>query len=308
MNKNKLLIISGPTAVGKTETSLTLAKKLNGEIINADSMQVYKGMDIGTAKLPENEREGIPHHLFDIVEPTIDYDVATYASDAKEVITDIHKRGKLPILVGGTGFYIQAVLYDIDFNSQPPDEEYRKELAEIASKNGNDHLFEMLKKVDPESCEIIHKNNTKRVIRALEYYHSTGEKISIHNKEQREKPSPYDFHYAVLTLPREVLYERIDKRVDIMMEAGLVDEVKTLMASGVSRDNTSMQGLGYKEIAAYLEGECSLDDAVNILKRDTRHFAKRQLTWFKREHEVTYYDKLQIDQLIDFTYDFKEKP
>ena len=299
---NKLLIISGPTAVGKTETSLTLAKKLDGEIINADSMQVYKGMDIGTAKLPENEREGIPHHLFDIVEPTIDYDVATYASDAKKVITDIHKRGKLPILVGGTGFYIQAVLYDIDFNSQPPDEEYRKELAEIASKNGNDHLFEMLKKVDPESCEIIHKNNTKRVIRALEYYHTTGEKISIHNKEQREKPSPYDFHYAVLTLPREVLYERIDKRVDIMMEAGLVDEVKTLMASGVSRDNTSMQGLGYKEMAAYLEGECSLDEAVTILKRDTRHFAKRQLTWFKREREVTYYDKLQIDHLIDFTY------
>ena len=305
---NKLLIISGPTAVGKTETSLTLAKKLNGEIINADSMQVYKGMDIGTAKLPENEREGIPHHLFDIVEPTIDYDVATYASEAKKVIADIHKRGKLPILVGGTGLYIQAVLYDIDFNSQPPDEDYRKELAEIASQKGNDHLFEMLKKVDPESCEIIHKNNTKRVIRALEYYHTTGEKISIHNKEQREKPSPYDFHYAVLTLPREVLYERIDKRVDIMMEARLVDEVKTLLASGVTRDNTSMQGLGYKEIAAYLEGECSLDEAVTILKRDTRHFAKRQLTWFKREREVTYYDKLQIDQLIDFTYDFKEKP
>ena len=302
MNKNKLLIISGPTAVGKTESSLTLAKKLNGEIINADSMQVYKGMDIGTAKLPENEREGIPHHLFDIVEPTIDYDVATYASEVKKVIADIHKRGKLPMLVGGTGFYIQAVLYDIDFNSQPPDEDYRKELAEIASKNGNDHLFEMLKKVDPESCEIIHKNNTKRVIRALEYYHTTGEKISIHNKKQREKPSPYDFHYAVLTLPREVLYERIDKRVDIMMEAGLVDEVKTLMASGVSRDNTSMQGLGYKEIAAYLESECSLDEAVNILKRDTRHFAKRQLTWFKREREVTYYDKSQIDKLIDFTY------
>lgn len=301
MCKNKLLIISGPTAVGKTDASLEIAEKLNGEIINADSMQVYKGMDIGTAKIRKEEMRGIPHHLFDICEPTENFDVSMYQESAKKCIQDIVSRGHLPILVGGTGFYIQAVLYDIDFSGEEPDIAYREELEAIADKEGVDYLHNKLQEIDPESADIIHTNNVKRVIRALEFHHTTGTPISEHNKLQREKESPYDFHYAVLTMPREQLYDRIDMRVDIMLEAGLVDEVRSLLDAGVTRDMTSMQGLGYKEIAAYLEGECTLDDAIYTLKRDTRHFAKRQLTWFKRERFVTYYNKSELSEkeLID---------
>ena len=292
---NKLLVISGATAVGKTEISIELAKRLDGEIINADSMQVYKKMDIGTAKIRPEEMKGVPHHLFDIVEPTESFDVAEYKRRAKDCIKDIYSREHLPILVGGTGFYIQAVLKDIDFDEGDPDPEIRESLQKVADEEGADKLYEKLTAIDPEAAKSMHPNNIKRVIRALEYHEQTGKLISDHNKEQREKPSPYDHLYAVLTLPREELYNRIDIRVDIMLEEGLVDEVRQLLDSGVSRDSTAMQGLGYKEIAAYLEGECSLDDAVHILKRDTRHFAKRQITWFKREPDAVYFDKTNYD-------------
>lgn len=289
--KKKILIISGPTAVGKTELSLSLCKELDGEVINADSMQVYRGMDVGTAKLPVDERQGIPHHLIDICDPKENFDVVRFQAEAKRCIEDISSRGKIPILVGGTGFYIQAVLYDIDFSSEEPDEEFRDELLDFAGKYGEDALHKKLADVDKASADAIHPNNIKRVIRALEYYKTTGEPISKHNEEQRLKVSPYDFLYAVLTCDRKTLYDRIDKRVDEMIIAGLVPEVESLVSSGVPSDATSMQGLGYKEIAAYLRGEYDLDEAIRILKRDTRHFAKRQMTWYKRERDIRYYNK-----------------
>ncbi|MEE3467807.1 MAG: tRNA (adenosine(37)-N6)-dimethylallyltransferase MiaA, partial [Eubacterium sp.] len=273
-----LLILTGPTAVGKTEASLELAKRLNGEIINADSMQVYRGMDIGTAKIPVEERQGVPHHLIDICSPTENFDVVRFQTEARKAIQEITDRGHLPILVGGTGFYIQAVLYDIDFSEETPDPELRAELEAYAKEYGENALHERLFAVDPASAEKIHAHNIKRVIRAIEYYQTTGNRISEHNEEQSQKESPYRFLYAVLTLPREELYRRIDERVDLMIKAGLVDEVKALLDTGISLESTAMKGLGYKEIAGYLNGEYDLSQAIYILKRDTRHFAKRQLT------------------------------
>ena len=302
MEKKPLLILTGPTAVGKTETSLGLAERLNGEIINADSMQVYRGMDIGTAKLPVEERKGIPHHLIDVCDPMTDFDVVQFQALAKPCIGEIHDRGHLPILVGGTGFYLQAVLYDIDFSKGGSDPTIREKYERIATEQGAEELHRRLEEVDPESATHIHGNNIKRVIRALEFYELTGIPISVHNREQREKGSPYQFLYAVLTLPREILYDRIDRRVDGMLAAGLVEEVQDLLNRGVPRSSTAMQGLGYKEIASYLRGECDLDETVRILKRDTRHFAKRQMTWFKRERSVTYFDKsayATTEELID---------
>ena len=291
MHMNKVLVISGPTAVGKTEISVEVAKRINGEVVNADSMQVYKGMDIGTAKITREEMCGIPHHLFDIVEPTDSFDVAEYKRRAKACIEEILERDHTPILVGGTGFYIQAVLKDINFDEGDPDPAIRERFQKIANEEGSDRLYDMLKSIDPEAATAIHPNNIKRVIRALEYHEQTGKLISDHNREQSLKPSPYDHLYAVLTLPREILYDRIDKRVDLMMESGLIDEVRSLIDRGVPRNSTAMQALGYKEIIPYLYGEYDLDEAIRILKRDTRHFAKRQLTWFKREPSSIYYDK-----------------
>ena len=288
---HRILIISGPTAVGKTEISVEVAKRINGEVVNADSMQVYRGMDIGTAKITKEEMCGVPHHLFDIVEPTDSFDVAEYKRRAKACIEEIFQRDHTPILVGGTGFYIQAVLKDIDFDEGDPDPAIRERFQKIANEEGPDRLYDMLKSIDPEAAVAIHPNNIKRVIRALEYHEQTGKLISDHNREQSLKPSPYDHLYAVLTLPREILYDRIDKRVDLMMESGLIDEVRSLIDRGVPRNSTAMQALGYKEIIPYLDGEYDLDEAIRILKRDTRHFAKRQLTWFKREPASVYFDK-----------------
>ena len=294
----KLLIISGPTAVGKTKASIEFAKKYSGEIINADSMQVYKGMDIGTAKIKKEEMCGIPHHLFDICDPAENFDVATYKDLANKCIDDINAKGHLPILVGGTGFYIQAVLYDIDFMNSKPDLDYRKELEDELKEKGATYLHDMLKAVDYESAKIIHENNTKRVIRALEFFHTEGFPISIHNQNQREKQSPYDFKYLVFTLPRNILYEKIEMRVDEMIADGLIDEVKRLLDMGLTNEMTSMQGLGYRQIIPYLEEKCSLRDAIYTLKRDTRHFAKRQITWFKREKEVEYLDVRDMKKLF----------
>jgi tRNA dimethylallyltransferase len=289
--KNSIVILTGPTAVGKTELSIELAKRYDGEIVSADSIQVYKHFDIGSAKITEAEMQGVRHHLIDVLEPDQSFSVAAFKDMAKAAVTDILSRGKLPIVVGGTGFYIQALLYDIDFKENE-DDGYREKLQGIYDEKGAGALYEMLKACDPVSFDTMDLKNIKRVIRALEYYHQTGECISKHNETERKKESPYNFAYFVLNCSREKLYGRIDKRVDMMINDGLVDEVKQLISSyKLTRDMVSMQGLGYKEIAAYLDGEISLDEAVYILKRDTRHFAKRQLTWFKRERDVCWLDK-----------------
>ena len=293
-NKKKpMIILTGPTAVGKTDLSIQLAKAINGEIISADSMQVYRHMDIGSAKVTPEEMDGVSHHLIDVLEPEEEFNVVVFQKLAKEALTGIYERGHIPIIVGGTGFYIQALLYDIDFTENDGDTAIRRELEKLAQTQGAGCLHQMLQEIDPESAAAIHQNNVKRVIRAIEFYRQTGKKISLHNEQEREKQSPYQFLYYVLDTDRKTLYERIDRRVDLMMEHGLVDEVKHLADMGCTRDMVSMQGLGYKEILDYLSGEIPLEEAIYILKRDTRHFAKRQITWFKRERDVRW---LELEQ------------
>ena len=297
----KLVVLTGPTAVGKSKLSIELAKRLGGEIISADSMQVYKYMNIGTDKISPEKMGGVPHHLIDFLEPTEDFNVFMFQKLVKEKIEEISARGKVPILVGGTGFYIQAVLYDIDFTETDEDETYRHELEERVKTEGVHALHEGLKEIDPVSYETIHENNSKRVIRALEYYKKTGRPISEHNEEQHQRKSPYDFRYFVLTDERKTLYSRIDKRVDQMMEEGLLQEVKDLEKLNIPKTATSMQSLGYREIIGYLNGEYDLDRAVYLIKLNTRHFAKRQLTWFRREKDVIWIDKNDFnhdDELI----------
>lgn len=289
--KLPLLILTGPTAVGKTNLSIRLAKALGGEIISADSMQVYKHMDIGSAKITKEEMAGVPHHMLDILEPWEEFNVVVFKERVKQCIKEINDRGRLPILTGGTGFYIQAVLYDIDFTENEENTEIRHRLEKLAEEKGAEYLHGLLYEVDRESAESIHANNMKRVIRALEFYELTGTKISAHNEQERAKESAYDSCYFVLNDDRAVLYERIDKRVDKMIEDGLVEEVRALKEKGCDRTLVSMQGLGYKEILSYLEGRISLDEAVYLIKRDTRHFAKRQLTWFRREKDVIWVEK-----------------
>lgn len=293
----KLIVLTGPTAVGKTALSISLAKKIGGEIISADSMQVYKYMDIGSAKITPSEMDGVLHHLIDFLDPHEDFNVYLFQKYAEEAMEKIYKNGHIPILVGGTGFYIQSVLYHIDFSENETDNSYRKHLEALANEKGASYLHNLLKEVDPEASLQMHENNVKRVIRALEYHHLTGQKISEHNQMERQKKSPYDFSYFVLNDDREKLYQKIDSRVDTMIQRGLVEEVKKLKNMGLSRNNVSMQGLGYKEILDYLDGEIDLDEAVYRIKRDTRHFAKRQLTWFRREKDVI------LIQKQDFQYD-----
>ena len=289
--KQPLIILTGPTAVGKTALSVELAKRIGGEIISADSMQVYRYMDIGSAKIKKEEMQDVPHHLIDILNPEDEFNVFRFQELAKEAMAGIYERGHIPIIAGGTGFYIQALLYDIRFAEEEGASEIRLRLEKEAAELGNETLYARLKVVDPESAEIIHPNNTKRLIRALEYYELNGSKISIHNQTEREKQSPYKFCYFVLNDDRAKLYDRIEQRVDEMLKEGLAEEVKRLKDMGYHRNMVSMQGLGYKEILAYLDGECTLEDAVYLIKRDTRHFAKRQLTWFRREKDVIWVDK-----------------
>ena len=289
--KKPLIILTGPTAVGKTKASIGLAKALNGEIISADSMQVYKHMDIGSAKIRPEEMQGIKHYLIDELEPDEEFHVVRFQEMAKKALEEIYAKNKIPIVVGGTGFYIQALLYDIDFTENEEDTEYRKELEQLAAEKGADVLHDMLREVDPASAEAIHANNVKRVIRALEFHKQTGGKISEHNEQERAKSSPYDFCYFVLNDERERLYERINLRIDQMLDDGLVEEVMSLKDQGYTKEMVSMQGLGYKEILDYLNGNCTLEEAIYILKRDTRHFAKRQLTWFRRERDVIWVSK-----------------
>ena len=296
--KEPLVILTGPTAVGKTKLSLDLARKVGGEIISADSMQLYRRMDIGSAKIRPEEMGGVPHYLIDVLEPTEEFHVVKFQQLAKEAVQKIRENGHIPIVVGGTGFYIQALLYDIDFTENEAETGIRAELEKLAGEEGGgERLHQLLAKVDPKAAEEIHAHNVKRVIRALEFCRLTGKRISEHNAQQREKESPYRFAYFVLDDERARLYERIDGRVDQMLQEGLLEEVKGLKAEGLGRGMVSMQGLGYKEMLSYLDGAYSFEEAVRILKRDTRHFAKRQLTWFRRERDVIWVEKQ------DFQYD-----
>ena len=300
--KKPIVVLTGPTAVGKTELSIQLAKVIGGEIISADSMQVYKHMDvgyrhmdIGSAKITPEEMDGVRHYLVDELEPFDEFHVVKFQEYAKKYLNEIYAHGKIPIIAGGTGFYIQALLNDIDFTEQESDSAYRKELEALAEEHGNQYLHDRLKEVDPESAEAIHPNNRKRVIRALEFYQETGRKISEHNAKEQMRTSPYNFAYFVLNDERSHLYKRIDARVDKMIEDGLEAEVRRLKEMGCTKDMVAMQGIGYKEMLSYLDGSYSLEEAVYIIKRETRHFAKRQITWFKRERDVIWLNKNEFD-------------
>ncbi len=294
MEKKPLIIIAGPTAVGKTASSVGLAKRMNGQVVSADSMQVYRYMDIGSAKIRPDEMEGIPHYLIDCLEPTEDFNVTRFQEMAFESMNKIYSEGSIPILAGGTGFYIQSVLYNIDFKTTEIDEAYRDELEKEGLEHGKEFLHAKLREVDPASADAIPAGNMKRVIRALEYYHSTGRQISVHNEKERKKEPAYNAAFFVLTMPRDILYERINLRVDQMMEDGLLEETKKLLEIGVTEEMTAMQGLGYRQIVHYLQGKCSLEKAVDDIKKETRHFAKRQLTWFRREKNVIWVDRQQF--------------
>ena len=284
--KTPLLIVAGPTATGKSDSAVELALRMNGEVISADSMQVYRGMDIGSAKVTVEEMRGVPHHLIDCADPSENWNVVRFQKEARRAVQDIASRGRLPILCGGTGFYIQALLYDIDFTQMDENTPLRDRLSALAAEKGPEAVHALLLEKDPASAAAIHPNNLKRVIRAIEFMEESGGSIAAHNSQQRERESAYRSVFFVLTMDRARLYERIDRRVDIMMERGLVEEVARLRAMGIQRDSTSMQGIGYKQVYGYLDGEYDLEEAVRLIKRDTRHFAKRQLTWFKREKDV----------------------
>lgn len=296
----KIIIISGPTAVGKTNISINLAKRLNGEIISADSMQVYRGMDVGSAKITEEEMQGVPHHLIDILDPNEDFDVTIFQKLASDAIEDICCRGKVPIIVGGTAFYIQALLYGINFTEENHDTSYR----DMLNTKSEDELYEMLLKVDEEYAKTTHKNNKKRVIRALEYFHFTGKKFSIYNSEQSKKKPVYKYKYFVLDDKREILYNRINKRVDLMVKEGLLEEIKYLDSLNLPDNCNSKQGIGYKEMYSYLRNECTLEEAIEAIKQNTRHFAKRQLTWLKHEDDTIFINKSDYnhdeDSIIEY--------
>ena len=285
MNNPKILCVVGPTASGKTDYAVELALKCGGEVVSCDSMQIYKHMDIGTAKPTADEMKGVKHHMIDIIEPNESFSVARFSEMARECIDDILLRGKMPVLCGGTGLYFDSTINNINFIQMDTDEEYRKYLESAAKEFGNEYVYKILKRVDEESAESIHPNNLKRVIRALEIYKTTGKKKSELDKEQLSEPL-YEPEITGLMRDREVLYDRINKRVDIMMEKGLVEEVSELIKMGIDTEATSMQAIGYKEIIEYLDGKTSLSDAVDKIKRESRRYAKRQLTWFKRNEKI----------------------
>lgn len=299
--KRPLILIAGPTASGKTKTSVLLAKAIGGEIISADSMQIYQGMDIGTAKIKPEEMEGIPHYMIDEWPADFPCSVASFKEKVSSYIETIYEKGKIPILVGGTGFYINAILFDTQFKETDADAEYRKHLEELVKEKGANYLHECLQQVDPKGAEAIHPNNVKRVIRALEYYKETGQPISKHNTEEKEKrmvnESPYDYTFFALSMERSILYDRINLRIDQMIEEGLIEEVKGFFDSGLSEDLPSMKAIGYKEFFPYFKGEASLDYCIEKLKQNTRNYAKRQLTWFRHQAQPHFIevDKLNFD-------------
>ncbi len=312
MNKPKMIILTGPTAVGKTELSIRLAKEIGGEIISADSMQVYRGMDIGTAKITEEEMQGVRHHLIDCLNPDEEFNVAIFQQMAREAAQDIIKRGRIPVLTGGTAFYIQALLYGIDFNEEEHDDSYRNAMYDIGvDEEGKKQLHAMLCEVDKEYADTVHYNNMKRVVRALEYHHYTGRKFSEYNEQQRMREAEYDFCYFVLNDERAHLYDRINRRVDIMVANGLIEEVRALKEKGYADGLVSMQGVGYKEVAAYLNGTLTLEESIEWIKKNTRHFAKRQLTWFRKEEDVIWVNKPEFgyedEKILEFMYSYMNR-
>ncbi|MBO0962741.1 tRNA (adenosine(37)-N6)-dimethylallyltransferase MiaA [Neobacillus sp. MM2021_6] len=291
--KQNLLVIIGPTAVGKTKLSIEMAKRYNGEIISGDSMQIYRGMDIGTAKITKCEMEGIPHYLIDIKEPSENFSVAEFQQLVRDRIDEIAKKGKLPIIVGGTGLYIQSVIYDYQFSDVPGDESFRHLQEERVKEIGNEALYTELKEVDPESAAQIHPNNIRRVIRALEIVHLTGKTMQDYQSTQ-QRDLLYNTALVGLTMDREKLYGRINARVDLMMDEGLMEEVKRLYQQGL-RDCQSIQAIGYKEMYDYLDGKLPLVEAVENLKQNSRRYAKRQLTWFRNKMDVQWYDMTDVN-------------
>lgn len=294
--KHRCIILTGPTAVGKTRLSIRLAKALNGSIISADSMQVYRHMNIGTAKITQEEMQGIPHYLVDCIEPEAGFNVALFQEMANEAIVEIEVKGRLPIIVGGTGFYIQALLKQVDFSESEGESPLREKLLQDANTYGPEYLHHQLAACDPISADVIHPNNIKRVIRALEFFHQTGEPISLHNLRAQEKQSPFIYAYFVLNDARPRLYERIDRRVDQMIADGLEDEVRQLQSRGLTSEYISMKGLGYREWFPYFEGECTKEEVIEAIKQNTRHFAKRQLTWFRREKDICWIERMAFEQ------------
>ncbi len=301
--KKPLIVISGPTASGKSSLAVELALRTGGEIVSADSMQVYRHMDIGTAKITEAEKKGVPHHMLDVEEPTRAFSIADYKEMALRCVRDIHSRGRLPIVAGGTGFYIRALLYDTEFGDAGSDPRLRARLEALLEEKGPEHLYGLLRERDPEAAESIHPNNRKRVLRALEYHMLTGERISEHNRRERARSSPYEFIYYALERSREELYPAIGRRVDKMLEDGLAEEVRALRAMGCTADMVSMQGLGYRQMFPYLDGQISLEEAAETIKLETRHYAKRQYTWLRREDGVTWLpaprDEEDMEKLLE---------
>ena len=299
--KDKILVLAGPTAVGKTELSIRLAKALNGEIVSTDSMQIYKGMDIGSAKITEEEMQGVKHHMLDVVEPDKAFSVADYKDMAEKAIKDILSRGKLPILTGGTGLYINALTCNMNFTESEKDDEYRDELSKLMDEEGPEYVHNMLKEIDLISYETIHPNNRKRVIRALEVYKLTGKPFSSYNAGDDLYKSKYDVHYYVLNMDRAKLYERINKRVEIMYEKGLLDECIKLKKLGYTSSMQSMQGIGYKEVLLYLDGLITLEESMDMVKQGSRNYAKRQLTWFRKDPRAVFLnkDEMSDDEILD---------
>ncbi len=279
---NQVIVIAGPTASGKTGLSVEVAKQLHTEIVSADSMQIYRGMNVGTAKVTEDEMCGIPHHMIDIVSPMENYNVSRYVEDAKPIVEGILSKGKIPIIAGGTGLYINSLVYGYDLAPIPGDEKVRAEITALYEEKGGEYLLEELRQIDPKTAERLHPNNARRLIRALEVYRISGTTISDQEERTRNAPKPYDVKFFVLDTDRDKLYERINLRVDVMLQNGLVEEVKMLLESGIPKTNTSMQAIGYKEIVEYLDGYLTLEEAVEKLKMESRRYAKRQLTWFRR--------------------------
>lgn len=304
---NKILVIVGPTAVGKTYVSIELAKKFNTEIISADSMQVYKYMDIGTAKVTEEEACGIKHHMLDLVYPNEEFSVSEFQKIAEKHIDNLIDNDKLPIVIGGSGLYVNSLLYDLDFGKVKSDEKVKKYYTDFYNEHGTEKLHELLVNVDSEAAAKIHKNNVKRVIRALEVCHITGKKFSEMNTDIRKPSEKYNCIIIGLEMDRDILYQRINKRVDIMVENGLIEEVKSLLDKGYDRNLVSLQGIGYKEIIDYLEEKTTKQDAIDILKTNTRRFAKRQFTWFKADSNIKWFDLTnldKIDKVINNIYDY----
>ncbi len=300
-----LIIIAGPTGVGKTDISIELAKKLNGEIISADSMQIYKYMDIGSAKILKEEMKGVTHHLIDIIEPDAPYSVASFKKDAENAIKDINSRGKYPILVGGTGLYINSLIYNYEFSKTYKDIDYRNELENIAKEKGKEFVHEMLKEIDIDSYNRLFPNDLKRVIRALEVHKLTGKTVGQLNESQHIYDIPYNINYFVLNMDRHKLYDRINKRVDVMVEKGLINEVEKLKELGYNSNMQSMKGIGYKEILSYLDGKLSFEEAIDKVKQGSRNYAKRQLTWFRKDSRVEWIHKQQFKdeaEIASFMY------